>query len=551
MIQKLFSTHKQSWWLIGFSILMSSGIIIEPQLLCNALVKGNLSGMWIFWSSFIGSAFGLSFFAHFWQKVPVQTENEFIFFRFSGQGALYLHAFRSLYLGGLIIPFLIAFSLLGFANLAAYILSTQTHLVLLVLCAFFLVSTFFNSLWRILRIDFWLFGLFFILLGLFGLLIYSQLDALSGLSSKINQQQLSLFPTVGSTAFTVFMGYIFVQWWSASILDFPDINGQKLMAAQSMKSVVKSFFLPQLVVFVCKALLFMLPFVAVLYGYTRGISNQELAFAALFVKTLPPWSLGLVLLFFLIPVLSFTQNNLNWGGSLLVANFYKHHVAPKVSVQKENQLGKLAMLYSVLAASFIAWQFDSLLSMVKYLFAITAGVGPVFMLRWYWWRINAWTQLSAMIAGILYPIFYTIGLQYSSGFAHFIQTCIQFTQLDDYMLSLLLLTLAVCGTWLVVTFCTTPTDFKTAQHFVQTVKPGGFWKGFDHNQQNQLGLRIGAWLLKTASGFCMYLVFWELLLQDFTAMFGYSLLYLCGFAAAYVLLSKANNRYAAGFTEIA
>ncbi|MEN9323634.1 MAG: hypothetical protein RL699_1414 [Bacteroidota bacterium] len=550
MNRKLFSTKKESWWLIGFSILMSSGLIIEPQLLCGALSKGNLSGMWIFWSSLIGSAFGLSFFAHLWQKVPVQTENEFIYFRFSGQGAKYLHAFRSIYLGGLIIPFLIAFSLLGFANLAAYFLHSSTKEVLLVLCGFLCLSTYFNSLWRILRIDFWLFVLFIFLLTLLGLLLFSQIDLFSGISNKITQQKLSLFPTVGSSAFPVFLGYIFVQWWSASILDFPDMNGQKLMAAQSMKSVVKSFFLPQLVVFACKAMLFVLPFAAVLNGYTQGIPNQEVAFAALFVNTLPPWSLGLVLLFFLIPFVSFTQNNLNWGGSLLVANFYKHHVESNVSAQKENRLGKIAMLYSVLAASFIAWQFDSLLSMVKYLFAITAGVGPVFMLRWYWWRINAWTQLSAMLAGMLYPILYSIGLQHSPTFLHFIQIITQYTQLDSYMVSLLFLTLAVCSTWLVVTICTAPTDFQTAQRFVQTVQPGGFWKGFDHSQQHHSGLRIGAWLLKTASGICMYLVFWELLLQDFVAMLGYGLLYLCLFVGAYVLLSNANKRYAAGFTEI-
>ena len=84
-------------------MILSGGLMIEPQLICSSLVKGNLSDMWLYWSAGIGSAFSISFFAHLWRNVPVKTENEFIFFRFSGSGAKILHHFRSLYLGFIII----------------------------------------------------------------------------------------------------------------------------------------------------------------------------------------------------------------------------------------------------------------------------------------------------------------------------------------------------------------------------------------------------------------------------------------------------------------
>lgn len=546
MNQKLFSANNEAWWNIGFSMLMSSGLIIEPQLLCSALEKGNLSSMWIYWSSFIGSSFGLCFFAHLWQKVPVQTENEIIFYRYSGKGARLLHFFRSLYLGLLIIPFLLAFSLLGISNVLSYVLQISTKQALWGLFFILTIFTFFNSFWRILRIDFILFISFITVLGVLLFLLYMQLG-IPSLGASIKQQQLQLFPKTGTVAFSVFLGYVMVQWWSASILDFPDMNGQKLLAASSWKAVVKSFFIPQLLVFLCKFVLFVLPFVAVLQGYTKGIENQELAFSALFVSTLPHWAFGLVVVFFMIPFLSFIQNNQNWAGSLLVANFYSYYLDPKMTAKKELYLGKAVMLYTLLAGILISFQFDSLLTMVQYLFAITAGVGPVFMLRWYWWRINAWTQLSAMLAGIVYPILYVLMDKNWASFHQLIQHIQVHIQLDAYLMQLLLLTLAVTFTWVFVCFITPPTKESQVHEFVHAVRPGGFWPKQQHNFSAFFGIRLGAWALKTASGFAMYLTFWHFILENYLAMGLFFVLFILSFMGSYGLLSKANKQFESQF----
>jgi len=239
----------------------------------------------------------------------------------------------------------------------------------------------------------------------------------------------------------------------------------------------------------------------------------------------------------------------NWAGSLLVANFYKYHIDPTLSQTKEQLLGKMAMLYTLLAAGIIAFQFDSLLTMVQYLFAITAGVGPVFMLRWYWWRINAWSQLSAMLAGIVYPIVYRLLYSTSPVFQQAVYQARDFLHLDDYMLSLVILTLAVSFTWLLVTFLTPPTAFSHAQHFVNTVKPGGYWPGFQDHCSAFRVTRSGAWVLKTTSGFAMYLTFWNFVTQKYSAMCGFFVLYVLCFLGAYFLLAKANTQYEAQFLD--
>ena len=392
----MFYSKNERWWLIGFSMLMASSIMIEPQLICEALVKGQLSDMWLYWSAIIGSSFSVSFFAHLWRKVPVKTENEFLFFRYSGKAASILHSFRSLYLGLLIIPFLISFSVLAFGKIVCFILGIELHVAILLATLLLISLTFFNSLKSRLRIDFILFILFMTFFCIITVSLFEHTGGLSHLATTIQSSKInfSIIPSIGSKTFNAFVVFVLVQWWSASLLDYPDMNGQKLMATNSSKDLVKSVFLPSLSVVLFRVVLFTLPFLAVCYGFTDGIADSELAFTNLFVKVLPSWMLVLVVLLFLIPFISLAQNMQNWGGSLLIENFYKHTINSRVSDSNAKNLGIMTMVYIVVIAGVIALYAENLVGITKYLFAITAGVGPVFMLRWYWWRINAWSQLS-------------------------------------------------------------------------------------------------------------------------------------------------------------
>jgi Na+/proline symporter len=248
-----------------------------------------------------------------------------------------------------------------------------------------------------------------------------------------------------------------VQWWSASILDYPDMNGQKLMASNSGNDLAKSIFLPSLFIVLFRVVLFTLPFMAVGYGFTNNSIDSELAFTSLFVKVLPSWMLVLVVVLFMIPFLSFVQNTQNWGGSLLIENFYKHTINPDLSDAKAKKFGILAMIYIILVAGGIAIYADSLVGITKYLFAITAGVGPVFMLRWYWWRINAWSQLSAMLAALVYPPVLDWFYDHNKVIHELLIGLEHNFNIDYYPIKIIILTITVCFTWLVVTCSTAPT----------------------------------------------------------------------------------------------
>ncbi len=541
----LFYSKNERWWLIGFSMLMASSLMIEPQLICEALVKGQLSDMWLYWSAIIGSSFSVSFFAHLWRKVPVKTENEFLFFRYSGMGARVLHAFRSLYLGLLIVPFLISFSVLAFGKIICFILGIELRIAILLATFLLVVLTFFNSLKSRLRIDFILFIIFMTFLCIITVNLFEQTGGLSHLATTIQSSKInfSIIPSIGSKTFNAFVVFVLVQWWSASLLDYPDMNGQKLMATNSSKDLVKSVFLPSLSVVLFRVVLFTLPFLAVCYGFTDGIADSELAFTNLFVKVLPSWMLVLVVLLFLIPFISLAQNMQNWGGSLLIENFYKHTINPSLSVSNAKNLGIMTMVYIVVIAGVIALYAENLVGITKYLFAITAGVGPVFMLRWYWWRINAWSQLSAMVAALVYPPIYDWLFANNKTIHQLIIALESNYNIDYYPIKIVILTIAVCTTWLLVTFLTAPTATKTLETFASTIKPGGFWKRYANSGKTFSKRRILAWLLQTGNGFLLYFIFWNFLIGSYVLFIGLLLLFVICFFVSYQLIQQANAYY--------
>ncbi|WP_264520659.1 sodium:solute symporter family transporter [Flavobacterium sp. N1994] len=547
----LFYSKNESWWLVGFSILMASGFLIEPQLICAALLQGKLSDMWLYWSAFIGSTFSVAFFAHLWRNVPVKTENEFLFFRYSGKGATLLHTFRSLYLGLLIIPFLISFSVLAFSKIVCFITGIELHATIILITAFLIILTFFNSLKLRMKLDFILFILFSFIFGAVVIGLFQNTGGLSHLTTTLQASKINvtIIPSVGSTTFNAFLVFILVQWWSASLLDYPDMNGQKLMATHSSNDLVKSIFLPSLFNVLFRVVLFTLPFMAVVYGFTNGIADSELAFTNLFVKALPKWMWGLVILLFMIPMTSFVQNMQNWGGSLLIENFYKHTVNPELSEVKATKLGNLAMVYITIVSGGIAIYADSLIGITQYLFAITAGVGPVFMLRWYWWRINAWSQLTAMIAAIVYPLLLDGLYQNNATVYQFISFIEHTYTMDYYPIKIILLTLTVCISWLIVTFITPATEDATLKRFATTIRPGGFWKRYHNSGKTFSKLRVLAWLLQTGNGFLLYFIFWNFLVGNYALFIGLLLVFIVVFFASYRLIQKANANYELEFNK--
>ena len=215
----LFYSKKETWWLIGFSMILAGGVLTEPQILTSFLIDGDLSGMWLIWTILIGIAFGKVFFAHLWHRLPLKTENELILFRFSGKGAKYLHIFRSIYVGAVVAPLSLSMAFLAFGRVLSEISGISLQQAIWITLGYITIGTFFNSLRERLRFDFVFFIIFIASLVFILFSLNNSLGSYVDISNAISSNKLSfkLFPDVKSTGFSAFLVFILLQWWSANI----------------------------------------------------------------------------------------------------------------------------------------------------------------------------------------------------------------------------------------------------------------------------------------------------------------------------------------------
>lgn len=538
----LFYSRHETWWLIGFSMILAGGILTEPQILTSFLLQGDLSGMWVVWTMIIGMAFGKVFFAHLWHRLPVKTENELILFRFSGKSARWLHIFRSVYVGAIVAPLMLSMAFLAFGRVLAEVAGINLQLAIGGVLAYILLGTFFNSLRQRLRFDFAYFIIFIIALLFILISLYHNLGTLTDISLAIQNSEFEfkLIPSPTSEGFTSFLVFVLLQWWSANIIDLPSMTGQKLMAAQSQKTIVKSIILPQILFSAFFIGISIIPFYVLILDHSvLQSTNGEGAFLKIFTSSFTGSAKWVVLLFFLMPFTAITQNSQNWSGSLLVQNLYKHHININANEKELRHIGLLVMVFVVVVAATIAMLNNSILSVIKYIFTITAGVGPVFILRWYWHRINGWTQLSAMVVSLIYPTLYDLAFTYIPSFAYLLNLTMQAISLDYFALKILLLTVMVCATWITVMYCTKPTPRATLERYVRAVQPGGWWPVNNAGKVNLVS-RTAAAVLLTSAGIMNFIVLWKVATEFYIMALLLFLLSIIILLLAYHLLKMIN-----------
>ncbi|MDD2387833.1 MAG: hypothetical protein PHP52_13730 [Bacteroidales bacterium] len=542
-MKSLFYTNKQTWWLIGFSMIISGGILTIPQVITSFIINKDFSGLWIIWSAVIGTAFGKVFFAHLWHNVPIKTENELILFRYSGVGAKMLHVFRSLYVGVIIAPIGLSMAFLAFGRIAGSLFDISTNYAILIILFFVIISTFFNGLKQRLKLDF--IYLFIFILCLIGILffLYLNIGSLSELSQTVALQnnKVILFPQKGSIAFNSFLIFVLLQWWSASIIDFPDINGQKLMAAKDVNTISKSIVLPSLLLSIFLILIYTIPFYILLIKNQASIVNSgEIAFLSILQNAIPTNMYFIVLIFFLLPFVSAVNNTQNWSASLIIQNFYVYYINKKASIKDLNNKGLIVMVSIAIISAVMAMFSDSILDLIKLLLVITAGVGPVFIFRWYWHRINALSQLSAMVLSLIYPNIYEQLYANNSVFKSIIELIMLVLRLEYFPLKILILTITVTISWLFVTFITKPTEESTLKSFAETVTPGGFWKNYKKGK-SLFPQRLFVAIILTISGFIFYLTYWQFVIGQYIFAVFLFLLFVILTYTGYLLLKKLNK----------
>jgi len=458
------------WWLAGTSMVATTFAADTPLAVAGFVARNGIAGNWIWWNAALGSMLTVFFFARLWRRAGIMTDVEFAEIRYAGRPAAILRGFRALYLG---LP--INFVIIGWVNLAmAKILNvTLGWGRLTAVFASLAITGFYSALsglWGVVVTDF--FQFVFAMSGCVALawfvLQVPAVGGMAGLRAQLPASTFEFIPRIGSDAtgagpvlalpLAAFFAFIGVQWW-ASWYPGQEPGGGGYIAQRMMSARdERHSFLATLWFTIAHYCLRPWPWIVVgmasvvLYP---GIADKEAGYVMVMRDHLPVGWRGMLIGAFFAAYMSTISTQLNWGTSYIVNDFYRRFVRSDATERHYVWVSRIATIVTMLAAAVVTFYLESIRQAWEFVLESGAGIGLVLILRWYWWRVNAWSEITAMVAPAL-------GYLYLKLF-----TSIAF----PYTLLYLVAWTTVC--WIAVTLLTPPEPEAHLVAFYRRVRPGG------------------------------------------------------------------------------
>jgi len=471
------------WWLIGVSMVATTFSTDTPNLVTNIVRNDGVAGNWVWWAFLLTGMMTVFFYARMWRRSGVLTDLEFYEIRYSGKPAGFVRGFRAIYLG-----FLFNCVIMASVNLAACKIAnvlfgwpmTQTLLFCGAINVFFAATA---GLWGVLVIDLIQFGI--AMAGALSAAVFAlkqpEIGGLAGLMDKLDPKTLSLLPDFGDwgLTLTVLIIPIAVQWWSVWYPGAEPGGGsyiaQRMLAARTEKDALQGtlFFnamhyalrpWPWILVALCSMIIYpnLSDIQAAFPNVSIRLIGHDMAYPAM-LRFLPAGFLGLMVAGLLAAYVSTLVTHLNWGSSYVVHDFYRRFINTKADERHYVRVGRGLTFVLMIAAGLLTYVLDSAKATFDLMLSVGAGTGLIYLLRWFWWRINAWSEIAAMSSSFLAAVVFFIAGK--SG--HPVATHVA-----------LLITIATTtAVWITVTFLTKPANRGTLLDFYKLVRPAGpGWK---------------------------------------------------------------------------
>jgi SSS family solute:Na+ symporter len=475
------SGRNVSWWLAGASMVATTFAADTPLVVTGLVVAHGVAGNWLWWNMVMSGMLTVFFFARLWRRANVMTDVEFAEIRYSGAPARFLRGFRALYLA---IP--INLIILGWVTRAMIKILTISLGVSPVLAVgiCFVITVIYSvaaGLWAVLWTDLIQFVIKMsavIILAVYVVQAVGGIDALrTGLVQHFGSEAAALsvmpvsvtpdgivaYPWMPILALTVFLS---VQWWAAWYPGAEPGGGgyiaQRIFSARSERDGVLATLFFQVAHYAIRPWPWIVTGLATVLLYPNLV-DKEAGYVHAFVDYLPtPWR-GVMMAGFAAAYMSTVGTQLNWGASYLVNDFYKRFLKPNETEKHYVTVARIATVSLFILSIGVTSQLSSVERAWRFLLAIGAGTGLVLILRWYWWRINAWSEISAMITSFVVSAiaFRTIPGRFAAGDPNADAT-------------IMLVTVAISTVvWVSVTFLTSPEPDSILESFYRRVRPGG------------------------------------------------------------------------------
>lgn len=459
------------WWIAGTSMVATSFSCDTPLYVTKLVRTMGIYENWQWWCFGIGSLFATFFLAPLWRRAKVLTDIELTRLRYGGGAASnVLRGFRALWLALPINVIAMGWVILAMYKITSAAVGWEKPFSIVVFTGLAFCYTLLSGLWGVALTD-----LVQYVIAQGGAIVFAiyAVDKVGGLAAMkdgamkavSNPDLLRMTPAPGSggffsadfwtPAFMGFITYIAVTWWANVNSD----GGGKVIQRQNSCKNEKHALLATLWYSVTNLAFRTWPWVVValcsLIIYPN-IPDHEMAYPRLMMDILPYGLKGLLIASLLAAFMSTISSQLNWGASYLVHDFYHPFMVKGKSEAHYIFASKLATVIVVIGAGLAAWWTQSVTDAFKFIIAFGAGTGPVYVLRWFWWRINAWSELSAMIASSVLSLV-LLGMPFSYG------------------ARLLIITFGSMVVWLVVTLLTKPAPMEALAEFYRRTKPIGAW----------------------------------------------------------------------------
>jgi Na+/proline symporter len=458
------------WWLAGTSMVATTFAADTPLAVAGLVARNGIAGNWIWWSAAFGSMLTVFFFARLWRRAGILTDVEFAELRYTGRPAAILRGFRALYLGLPINCVIMGWVNLAMAKILSITLGWDQLTAVLISLAITGIYSALSGLWGVVITDFVQFTL--AMLGTIALAWFAlqlpEIGGLSALAARVPPGTLDFVPTFGgdAAAATVlvalpvanFFTYVAVQWW-ASWYPGQEPGGGGYVAQRMMSAKDERHSLFATLWFTV-AHYCVRPWPWIIVGLVSmvlypTITDKEAGYAMVMRDHLPSGWRGLLLAAFFAAYMSTISTQLNWGTSYIVNDFYRRFVTRDGSEQHYVWIARLTTLALMILSGIMTFYLESIRQAWEFVLESGAGIGLVLILRWYWWRINAWSEIAAMVAAAI-------------GYAAIkIFTTIVFPH------TLLLVVALTTLCWIVVTLATPPEPDAHLVAFYRRTRPDG------------------------------------------------------------------------------
>lgn len=528
------------WYIAGISMVATTFAADTPLWVAEVIKKNGISGNWLWWNMLIGGMLTTFFFAKMWRKANVLTELEFLELRYSGKAAKIFRKFKSVYLGIFFNTIIIGWVNAAMIKILIIFLDIDYQTAFMYIGVLMILIAIYASLSGLLGVA--ITDAVQFILAMAGCIILAvimlnsdQVAGVTGLKEKLPEWRFDFFPNINSTGSAIgtfgltigaFFSFVAIQWWASWYPGNEPGGGgyisQRMMSTKNEKHAVFATLFFQIAHYAIRPWPWIIVGLCALVVYPNLAMNEAGNGFVMAMRDFMPTGLrGLLFTAFLGAYMSTISTQLNWGASYLTNDLYKRQVEENGTEISQKKLVKVGRLFTglIMAIALIITSFiDTIDGAARFLIASSAGLGAVLILRWYWSRINIWSEISATIAPILgYSISKFI-------LAPMFDIEITPNEIQNNFIAnegiLLCTTLFTTIVWLIVTFTTKPENDETLKKFYQQVEPEGAWNSIRKklklpNQKSQIPQLIICWASATALTYSTLFFIGKMIFQDY------------------------------------